>query len=71
LHPKRHDSVKRIIPGIGRNSSAETVMPRCDGMDVAFLPQGVRFSADFWANLPLFVESMPRWRRPAASVGVD
>jgi hypothetical protein len=49
LPPKFLDSVNPIIVEICHNSSAEALFPRCESLAVAFLPQMLRPSEDFWA----------------------
>jgi hypothetical protein len=40
------------IVKMGHNSRAHSPIPRCGSLAVAFLSQGARASADFWANMP-------------------
>jgi hypothetical protein len=47
LRLKRHDSINRIIVEIANNSSAYMPVPRRNTLAVSFLPQVLRFPADF------------------------
>jgi hypothetical protein len=50
LRPKRHDSTNRIIVEITNNSRTYMPASRRNTLAVSFLPQVLRFPADFWAD---------------------
>jgi hypothetical protein len=62
LPPKFLDSVNLIIVEICHNSSIEGLIPRCEALPVAFLPQISRWLAAFDAQSPPTVDSLPQPR---------